>query len=314
MVLIIYEDNMKKIWIIGVLIIVVLFINACKNVDISKVSDDDLERLSEKANVCPEKYISFGTSCCLDQNANGICDRDETTEEEVPIIIDDVIEEPKVDETKQLITKEEALDIIKQSIENIPQLDFLDGGDYTVIKTKFNNNIWMIFGKIDVGVVDKIKYFKGEVDATNGKSLGTTTTSRFQEVGLSYEEVKGTQEPSLPISLLMCEGHEVVNFGGGLPHSLIATMCEGNKIFFGGETLLVEKIGETQVLIAFKKQTINIADGETKTVDTEDVLINITIYIGISEANPGSISVFVERLTNPQNWQDIYTPKKSTVI
>ena len=67
-------------------------------------------------------------------------------------------------------------------------------------------------------------------------------------------------------------------------------------------------------MIAFKKQTINIADGETKTVDTEDVLINITIYIGISEANPGSISVFVERLTNPQNWQDIYTPKKSTVI
>ena len=54
-----------------------LLIVGCEGVNISEVSDEDLERISEKAVVCNEPYIRFGTSCCLDQNGDGICDKDE---------------------------------------------------------------------------------------------------------------------------------------------------------------------------------------------------------------------------------------------
>lgn len=74
---------MKK-YILGLILINIVFLTACENIDVSKVSDEDLARLSEKAVVCNEPYIRFGTSCCLDQNNNKICDRDERqlTEEE----------------------------------------------------------------------------------------------------------------------------------------------------------------------------------------------------------------------------------------
>ncbi len=74
---------MKK-YILGLILIIAISLYGCEGVDLSKVSDEDLARLSEKAIVCNEPYIRFGTSCCLDQNNNKICDRDERqlTEEE----------------------------------------------------------------------------------------------------------------------------------------------------------------------------------------------------------------------------------------
>jgi coenzyme F420-reducing hydrogenase delta subunit len=44
------------------------------NIDLSKVSQEDVNKVI----VCPDKYIRFGSSCCLDTNSNGICDSDET--------------------------------------------------------------------------------------------------------------------------------------------------------------------------------------------------------------------------------------------
>lgn len=59
-------------------IILTLFLLAgCSNVDLSEVSDEDLERISEKAVVCNEPYIRVGVECCLDKDNNNICDRDE---------------------------------------------------------------------------------------------------------------------------------------------------------------------------------------------------------------------------------------------
>lgn len=82
--------NLKKI-LLFLFLLFVLFIFGCENVDLSKVSDEDLERLSEQAIKCEKPYIRFGTSCCLDQNDNKICDRDEKIIEVVEIPSEEVV-------------------------------------------------------------------------------------------------------------------------------------------------------------------------------------------------------------------------------
>src|SRR3989338_1342686 len=66
----------KETLLIPFLIIVVLII-ACEKIDVSKLTDKDLERISEKLIVCNPPYIRYASECCLDQNDNKICDRDE---------------------------------------------------------------------------------------------------------------------------------------------------------------------------------------------------------------------------------------------
>ncbi|MBS3132015.1 hypothetical protein J4212_06280 [Candidatus Woesearchaeota archaeon] len=71
------EDMMKRTALSFSLLILLLLVSSCENLDISKFSDEDLERISDKAIVCNAPYIRFATSCCLDQNDNKICDVDE---------------------------------------------------------------------------------------------------------------------------------------------------------------------------------------------------------------------------------------------
>jgi hypothetical protein len=59
------------------LMIFSIFISACDKIDLSKLSDEDLRRISEQAVVCNEPYMRLGTGCCLDMNDNSICDNDE---------------------------------------------------------------------------------------------------------------------------------------------------------------------------------------------------------------------------------------------
>ena len=65
------------------LFIVLLVLTGCENVDLSGISDEDLERVSEKLIVCNSPYMRIGAECCLDQNSNSICDRDETQKTEL---------------------------------------------------------------------------------------------------------------------------------------------------------------------------------------------------------------------------------------
>ena len=60
------------------LIIIIIFVVGCQGIDLSQVSDEDLERISEKAVICNDPYIRVGTSCCLDKNSNEVCDDDES--------------------------------------------------------------------------------------------------------------------------------------------------------------------------------------------------------------------------------------------
>jgi len=68
---------MKKIILISVLILVLVLVG-CENIDVSQLSDEDLERVSDKAVICDKPYIRVGMECCLDQDDNSICDKDET--------------------------------------------------------------------------------------------------------------------------------------------------------------------------------------------------------------------------------------------
>lgn len=59
----------------------VFVLSGCEGIDLSQVSDEDLERLTDKAIVCKEPYMRFETGCCLDKDNNSICDRDESSQE-----------------------------------------------------------------------------------------------------------------------------------------------------------------------------------------------------------------------------------------
>ena len=64
--------------IILIIFMFMITLTGCENIDVSKLSDEDLERISEKAVVCDKPYIRVGMECCLDKNDNSICDKDET--------------------------------------------------------------------------------------------------------------------------------------------------------------------------------------------------------------------------------------------
>jgi len=70
-------EAIKMKYFILALFLVTILVVACENIDISKLSDKDLERLSEKLIVCETPYIRHGSGCCLDQNTDRICDEDE---------------------------------------------------------------------------------------------------------------------------------------------------------------------------------------------------------------------------------------------
>lgn len=70
----------KKVLIL-VLAVFALFFSACEGIDPSQI---DLSNLSEedinKVISCKEPYMRHELGCCLDQNSNNICDKDETGE------------------------------------------------------------------------------------------------------------------------------------------------------------------------------------------------------------------------------------------
>src|SRR3989338_9080384 len=72
---------MKHI-ILSLLLLSLFTVVGCEGFDLSQVSDRDLERIADKAIVCEEPYMRFETGCCLDRNANSICDSDEGIAEE----------------------------------------------------------------------------------------------------------------------------------------------------------------------------------------------------------------------------------------
>jgi len=134
------------------LLVIGIFLSACENIDISKLSDKDLERIADKAVVCNEPYIRFGTSCCLDQNNNNICDQDEKIESKYKEDVKVDVEEKSVEDLfiylgdggEDFFKGEEVVQQRKVKVrfdlledENIDtiNLNLFDGFDYIVKRT-----------------------------------------------------------------------------------------------------------------------------------------------------------------------------------
>jgi hypothetical protein len=56
-------------------LLLIIFISGCKDVDLSKVSKEDINKVI----ACEPPYMRYASECCLDANTNKICDRDEGT-------------------------------------------------------------------------------------------------------------------------------------------------------------------------------------------------------------------------------------------
>ena len=117
-------------------ILSVLIVSGCDNIDVSKLSDEDLQRISDKAIVCNTPYIRYGSSCCLDTDNNQICDMDEReltaeekqAEEEMPIEeelgeVSEDIENDMIDRIREsddrLALRENDIEIKKSSEKKI---------------------------------------------------------------------------------------------------------------------------------------------------------------------------------------------------
>lgn len=68
---------MEKMWLIGIFVILLIFVNGCQGIDLSDVSDEDIEKVTDKTIICNAPYMRQGMDCCLDANSNSICDDDE---------------------------------------------------------------------------------------------------------------------------------------------------------------------------------------------------------------------------------------------
>jgi len=101
------------------------------------------------APVCNEPYILVGNECCLDENNNNICDRDDPKPE---LKLEDVKEEQVtqgelevLEEAKKLTAAEQMLDLIDQRVKS-----------YTFITTydKYDGSTWFIKNDIQLTRID----------------------------------------------------------------------------------------------------------------------------------------------------------------
>lgn len=178
---------MKRL-IPALLLIVVLLLSGCKG------------GVTGGAVVCNEPYILVGTDCCLDQNDNQICDKDETENlnaEPVDAPKEEIIEEPAPEPQEVIKEPEEPQEepatvqneffmkvgdsvkfdkktITLVNLENIPRLKAVfdvDGGEREVFGTK---NVELIKGlKIMIS-----KYF----------NLENAIIAKFEKLELGVNE------------------------------------------------------------------------------------------------------------------------------
>jgi hypothetical protein len=98
--------KMKQILILGLILLSVILIG-CEGVDISKVSDEDMDRISEKLIVCEEPYMRHGSDCCLDSDNNKICDDDEqNTNTNAPEETDEDVDDEELTDEKDTVDRD----------------------------------------------------------------------------------------------------------------------------------------------------------------------------------------------------------------
>ena len=129
---------MIKKGFLSLVLFIAILMSACEKIDLSKLSDKDLQRVSKELVVCNSPYMRHGTDCCLDKDDNSICDSDEekSTKVETPSGLN-----PPISETPA-----------NPIHPNKPDKDF----------NKCDKNILKKFPKVDEEVISKIPACKGD--------------------------------------------------------------------------------------------------------------------------------------------------------
>lgn len=117
------------------LILTLFLLTGCDN--LSQMSDEDLERISDKAVVCSEPYIRLGTTCCLDENKNNICDNDENTNNGV---VEPIKEENQIQNDNGISKPLTEADIIENEKNKNFNLDVSNTNYFEILDLDIRNN------------------------------------------------------------------------------------------------------------------------------------------------------------------------------
>lgn len=190
---------MNKKYSIVLALISMLFLSACagvdlSNIDLSNVSEDDVNKII----VCNDPYIRHGTSCCLDQNKNNICDNDEkldtlTINNDLNINPDKTDElEKYIDELETEISEvENELDNIEEELDEIEWEEF-ESEDYfeNIEEYEFDLEVEVENNKVEIEWeefdFDEFKYYK-VLHSTTTPNIKYPETSAIH-VGMHQEE------------------------------------------------------------------------------------------------------------------------------
>jgi len=154
---------MKKILFLVFLTLTILFCTGCDNIDLSKVSDEDMARIADKAVVCNDPYILIGEECCLDDNNDDICDiNNELSNEHETIVcnkpyirfqsgccldVNDnkICDDDEVKDSEDIIEKNIVVpDITYEMLEN--NLINIFGKNLTFKQSKFSSDFYLANG------------------------------------------------------------------------------------------------------------------------------------------------------------------------
>lgn len=239
----------------------------------------------EEKIVCEKPYIQVGKECCLDENDNKICDKDELKEDEVEEILEKIEVVYEIPDKKALpdIPKESpvyeitAPEVTKQTSLSVAR-EFL-GQDLDEGQVEERKNFYSLKGENG-----KIKLYK------NSGAIFYKTNKLFQspdrEYDMSDEEVKKIAgdyldkhnlKPTNPNDELVFSGirHlEDVNpeKGKKIVHTeILYTRKIGGKNVMGSGSKMVVYVGNDKEVIGLYKLWRPIKDGQPKMVKNVDL-------------------------------------------
>lgn len=112
--------------------------------------------------VCNKPYILVGTSCCLDSNNNGICDKDEVQTPSQPTTPDN--NPPPATQTEYKLTRGDSVTVDGKKFTLV---------DFSIFATKLEINV-------NVDGQDWALYETGKPQIFNGLSITAVSIDRFQ--------------------------------------------------------------------------------------------------------------------------------------
>lgn len=160
---------MKKI-IIALLILAVLVLSGCKN------------SITGGAVVCNKPYILAGNNCCLDENDNKLCDKDETEPQA------EQVDQPKEVTEKPVVTEEPKTEVKEETVNSKPGEYLIKDGDTVT----FEDKEITVKG---VGILQDGVAATVDVDGVEREIYGTKTVEIINGLKvqiLNYEQLKNS--------------------------------------------------------------------------------------------------------------------------